>query len=268
MRKLFCALLACMLLAGCLAAAEDGELRAVFYDVGKADAILLYTDAAAVLIDAGKNKAGKGIVEDLAARGIDRLDFMIVTHFDKDHVGGADAVVAGIPVGRVLEPDYRGDSKQLTQYREALSEAGIEAEALSENLSFALDGLYFEIDVANRDFYGEDEENDFSLVVRLRHGGVRFLFAADAENTRLAELIDEGGLSSDVLKVPHHGNYEKLSALFFEAVSPEYAVITSDEKEPEDPRVVTALQIAGAKVLLTREGTVELLSDGIEIELL
>ena len=263
MRKLLSALLLCALLSGCAHASGEGELRAVFYNVGKADAILLYTDGAAVLIDAGKNKAGGTILSDLAARGVERLDFLIVTHFDKDHVGGADAILKGIPVGRVLEPDYPGDSKQLTQYREALSEAGIEAEALAENLSFELDGLKFDIDVANADFYGENEENDFSLVVRLTHGNVRFLFAADAEEARLAELIDEGDLAADVLKVPHHGNYDKLSALFFEAVSPEFAVITSDEKEPEDPRAVTALEIVGAEVLLTREGTVEVISDGI-----
>ena len=266
MRKILSALVLCALLAGCAAAAEDGELTAVFYDVGKADAILLYTENAAVLIDAGKNKAGQQILDDLAARGIEKLDFLIVTHFDKDHVGGADAIVKGIPVARALEPAYRGDSKQLTQYREALQEAGIEADALSENLSFELDGLRFDVDVANADFYGEDEENDFSLVVRLSHGGVRFLFAGDAEGTRLAELIDEGDLASDVLKVPHHGNHEKLSALFFESVSPEYAIITSDEKEPEDERVVTALQIAGAEVLLTRNGTIELISDGISVK--
>ena len=63
--------------------------------------------------------------------------------------------------------------------------------------------------MANEDDYGEDEENDFSLVVRLTHGDVRFLFAGDAENARLAELLDEGDLASDVLKVPHHGRYAR-----------------------------------------------------------
>ena len=59
-----------------------------------------------------------------------------------------------------------------------------------------------------------------------------------------------------------------MSALFFGSVSPEYAIITSDEKEPEDERVVTALQIAGAEVLLTRNGTIELISDGISVSML
>ena len=98
--------------------------------------------------------------------------------------------------------------------------------------------------------------------MRLTHGNASFLFAGDAENARLAELLDEGNLASDVLKVPHHGRYADLSAAFFAAVSPQYAVITSDEDGPEDPETVLALQAAGAEVLLTRTGTVELASDG------
>ena len=198
MRKLLCALCAlCLLLAGCAGGEAADELTAVFFNVGKADAILLYNGEMAVLIDAGENGDGKDV-----------------------------------------------------------------AEALCQNTSFTLGGCEFSIDVANRDDYGEDEENDFSLVVRLTHGEVRFLFAGDAENARLAELLDEGDLSSDVLKVPHHGRYADLSAAFFAVVSPQYAVITSDEDDPEDPETVRALEAAGAQVLFTREGTVTLVSDG------
>ena len=266
MKKLLCMLLlACLALTGCAAESADtggDELTAVFLDVGKADAILLYNGEMAALIDAGENDDGDAVVEAIRARGIERLDLMIITHFDKDHVGGADKVLEQIEVARVLEPDYEKDSKQVRQYREALAAAGVEAEALTENVEFTLGGCSFAIDVANKADYGEDEENDFSLVVRLTHGNVRFLFAGDAENARLAELLDEGDLASDVLKVPHHGRYADLSAVFFAAVSPQYAVITSDEDDPEDPETVRALEAAGAQVLFTREGTVTLVSDG------
>ena len=267
MKKLACAMILalCVCATGCRAAQNDGEMTAVFFDVGKADAILLQTDEMAVLVDAGENKSGDEVVEALRERGVTHLDAMIVTHFDKDHVGGADKVLEGVEVERVFEPDYAKDSKQFRQYREALAQAGIEAQTLSENVAFELGGCSFSIDVANEDDYGADEENDFSLVVRLTHGEVRFLFAGDAENARLAELLDEGGLASDVLKVPHHGRYADLSAAFFAAVSPQYAVITSDEDDPEDPETVRALEAAGAQVLFTREGTVTLVSDGVGV---
>ena len=229
----------CLTMCGCAASgAEEDTL----------------TEDAAVLVDAGVNKSGEDIVADLHARGIERLDALIITHFDKDHVGGADKVIEGVEIARVLEPDYEKDSKQFRQYREALDEAGLQAEAFAENVEFALDGCNFAIDVANASDYGEDEENDFSLVVRVTHGAVRFLLAGDAENA--------GDLQSDVLKTPHHGRYAALSAAFFQAVSPEYAVITSDAEDLEDAETVYALELAGARVLLTREGTVEMTSNG------
>ena len=96
MKKLLCMLLlACLALTGCAAESADAggdELTAVFLDVGKADAILLYNGEMAALIDAGENDDGDAVVEAIRARGIERLDLMIITHFDKDHVGGADKV--------------------------------------------------------------------------------------------------------------------------------------------------------------------------------
>ena len=151
MRKLLCALCAlCLLLAGCAGGEAADELTAVFFNVGKADAILLYNGEMAVLIDAGENGDGKDVAEAIRARGIERLDLLIITHFDKDHVGGADKILENIEVGRVLEPDYDKDSKQYRQYREALEEQGVGAEALCENTSFTLGGCEFSIDVANR----------------------------------------------------------------------------------------------------------------------
>ena len=162
MRKLLCALIAlCLLLAGCAGGETANELTAVFFDVGKADAILLYNGEMAVLIDAGENGDGKDVAEAIRARGIERLDLLIITHFDKDHVGGADKILENIEVARVLEPDYAKDSRQYRQYREALEEQGVAAEALSENTSFTLGGCKFSIDVANEDDYGKDEKTTF-----------------------------------------------------------------------------------------------------------
>ena len=85
-----------------------------------------------------------------ARGGIERLDLLIITHFDKDHVGGADKILENIEVARVLEPDYDKDSKQYRQYCEALEEQGVAAEALCETRPSPLGGCEFSIDVANR----------------------------------------------------------------------------------------------------------------------
>ena len=264
--KMLASLLALFIALPAHSVASTRTLDVVFLKAGKADAIILFTENSTVLIDTGKNKMGDEIVTLLQSRGIERIDIMLITHFDKDHVGGADKVLEALPVDTVYEPNYFSDSKQFLQYKEALANApGVEAISLEQNIAFELDGVQYFIDVANRDYYGEDEENDFSLVTSVRYDQIRFLFTGDAENDRLGELIQEGDLTHDVLKVPHHGRSEKLSEAFFRAVNPRYAIITSDEKNLEDASVVYALKTQGTEVYLTREGAITFTTDGKSI---
>jgi len=266
MRRWLLSMLMILLITPAIAETPLAEISIHFFDAGKADAFLLKTPDSTVLIDTGKNKMGKEIVSYLEDHGIETIDVLFITHFDKDHVGGADKVLESVSVGTVYEPAYVSDSKQYQQYREMISELQVPLVTLSQNMSFELDGVIYDIDVANQSYYGEDEENDFSLVISIRYGETSFLFAGDAENPRLAELLAEGIGHYDVLKVPHHGKSEKWSAAFFEAVSPRYAVITSDEEEPEETGVVHALKQYG-EVFLTRFGPVTCMSDGRSIRM-
>ena len=264
--KMIALLLVLLMTLPANSAASARNLEVVFLEAGKADAIVLMTEKSTVLIDTGKNKMGDEIVSYLQSRGIERLEIMIITHFDKDHVGGADKVLEAFPVDMVYEPNYDSDSNQFLQYKEALlnaPETGLLS--LAQNIAFELDGVQYFIDVANRNYYGEDEENDFSLVTSAQYGQIRFLFAGDAENDRLGELLQEGDLTHDVLKIPHHGVAEELSATFFQAVNPRYAVITSDEKNLEDASVVYALETQGTEVYLTRQGAITFTTDGANI---
>ena len=248
-------------------AREESEwLEVVFLDVGKADAAVLLTEHSVVVIDTGKNKTGEDLVDFLRSRGVSHIDVMIITHFDKDHVGGADKVLEAFSVGTVYECAWEKDSKQVRQYRDALESQGIQPVVLAEDVAFAIDGAQYAVDAAQYSYTGENASNDMSLVVRVEYGQTSFLFAADAENDRLFELLEEGDLASDVLKVPHHGGYEALSSAFFQAVSPEYAVITSDAENPEDETVVHILSSLGATVYLTRLGSVTMVSDGENLD--
>ncbi len=266
MRKLLCLIAVMALLLPALGEETEPVAEVLFMNAGKADAAVILTPGSTVVIDTGTNKAGKQLASFLVERGIDRVDVMIITHFDKDHVGGADQVLKALPVALVIEPDYAKESKQRSDYLAALaSSPETRIETLAENASFELDGLHYDIDVANAAYYGEDEENDFSLVTRVIAGQVSFLFAGDVESMRMAELLREGSLKSDVLKVPHHGREDKLSDNFFDAVSPSLAVITSDLEDPEDEAVLRLLREIGAEVRLTREGAVCVLTDGKSI---
>lgn len=267
MKKAF-ALLAALALLLLAAAAQAGGLRVDFYDMGKADAMLITTpDGVRILIDCGTNKGGKALAERFEREGIDAIDTLIITHYDKDHVGGADKILESVDVRQVIMPVYDKESKQHTQFMEALEALpGIAAYPMEIRSDMTLrsgDGVTLHVTAAHRSSYGADEENDFSLAVRLTYGQTRFLFAGDAEAPRQLELLEEGDVACDVLKVPYHGRLVSASESFLTQAGPKIAYITDSEEEPASEALVALLERLGAAVYCAREdGDVTVISDG------
>ena len=247
--------------------ADVSPLEVYFFDAGKADAILLTTANTAVLIDTREKGFGKTILADLEEKGVSKLDYLIVTHFDQDHVGGAAKVLESITVGTVLQSNQPKDSKEYDNYVDALNTAGIVPVTVRETYEFTQDGVAYTVDPPRKSKYNEDESNNSSLIVSVVNGGNRFLFTGDAQTERLAEFLDTDRTSYDVLKLPHHGQDEPLLDPLLKSTKPSYVVITSSDDEPESEMVVRALEQAGIRILLTREGSVTLESDGTEVRL-
>lgn len=255
------------LLGGCEKkgfSADAGEtIKITFFDVGKGDAILIETENTNMLIDAGYDNTSQVILDYLDQQEKSSLDYMVITHFDKDHVGGADRVLEALTVDRILQPDYESDSDQYLEYQEALAIAGQQPELVTDSRILSFDGVECLIYPPQKQEYKE-EDNDFSLVISMTYKEQRFLFAGDSEKERLDELLSQSEfeLKHDLLKVPHHGRKGKNSEEFLEAVSPEAAIITCSEEEPGDDKVRKILKQAGAQIFLTSEGTVTCVSDG------
>ena len=108
-RVLLCLLLFALLcpLVACGRKPETGDLTGVFMNVGKADAILLYTADTTVLIDTGYADSFSTVEKVLKREGKRRIDYLILTHYDKDHIGGAPAVLDRFEVGRCCFPTLR-----------------------------------------------------------------------------------------------------------------------------------------------------------------
>ncbi len=247
---------------------ENPGVKVTFFDVGKGDAILIETREYTLLIDAGYDKT-YGVIRDyLAKQEIEKLDYLVITHFDKDHVGGADRVVSEFEVGEILQPDYASDGGQYQEYRAVLEEKKLQPVLVTESMQFSLDGADFYIYPPQKKTY-EEEDNDFSLTVSMAYGERSFLFAGDCEEERLDELLlqTEFDLSHDVLKVPHHGKKEDNSREFLERVAPEAAVITCSSEEPASKKLCNMLDELGTQVYLTSDGTVTCLCDGKNLEM-
>lgn len=239
-------------LAHFTAALPADALHVHVISVGKADAILLESPEAAVLVDCGTADAAQEILNYLDARGIGRLDAVWISHPDDDHSGGLSKIAQSLPVGEVVESASAESAAGSASLPEALP---VRRTAAGER--FAYGGMLFEVLGPLEDYA---ETNDSSVVFRLQYGDFSMLFCGDIEETAEQALLKSGApLRADVLKVAHHGSNTSTSAALLEAVRPRYAVISSGEDRNLLPRnaVLKRLDTAGAEVFRTdTDGTV------------
>ena len=244
-------------------AKEKGpELEVYFFAAGKADAILLRTEKSAVLIDCGKKGFGQTILEELNARGITRIDYLIITHFDQDHVGGAAKVINSIPVGCVVQNDRPGNSEAYEKYLRALDKAKVKPFTVNDPLTFVLDGVGFTVDPPQKDSYKHDNSNNSSLIVTVSCGGKTLLFMGDVQTERLTEFISTKAIDCDLLKLPHHGGADMEMEELITATMPEYAVICCSREEPDTTSSMQILREYGVSTFMTSEAPVQVTCDG------
>ncbi len=263
-RVIIIALLAVILLCGCAEEVTVPKLEIIFFDVGKADSFFMQCDGETMLMDAGKEDDGAYVAEQLRKMGIQTIDHFVITHFDKDHVGGAAQIINEFDVKNVYQPEYMKESDETAAYVTALEHNGAEAIIITESHTLFLGGALLQLNNATVE-YDYDPSNNSSLITAIRHGDINLLFTGDIEKERIKDWLNRHvhvEVDYDFLKVPHHGKYEKILPEFFEKVNAEYAVITSSNKNPEEIETLEALKDAGVKYYLTKNGEIYLESNG------
>lgn len=243
---------------------EYTKLNLYFLDVGKADAILIQSKNDVILIDTGEEENGPQVVEKLEKLGITKINYMIITHFDKDHVGGAALIMDTFPIDKILVPDYVGFNKAYGKFTKALAKTNQHTTPVGENISFTVNDVKFELlGSKNTSIYEQNkDDNNSSLVTYITHGNNVFLMAGDIQKDRMDEMIQEGVLEATVLKVPHHGEAEDNSKEFLEKVNATYAVITDSKKNPASDSTLDWFGQRNTTVYETRYGEVDCQSDG------
>lgn len=261
---LFLALLMILLTLQGLAQEQPGVLNIRIFKVGKADAFLLRTANHAVLIDAGEEDDAQEIMEYLVEKGIDALDLLILTHFDKRNIGGAPELLQSFGVNKVMLPGYQRDGALMNLLLLVLDNQT--AQTVTEQTSFEFDGVSFTLYPALQLQYLEDQDNDFSLVVSVTHGENSFLFSGDIMSERIEEMIQNNLLAPHtVIKMPCHGqNIEGLDKLL-DAVSPEIAIIPASLKNPPAGAMLLNLEHRGIRWYSPMYGSITLTSDGYQV---
>lgn len=258
-----------------------------FIDVGQGDCTLITTPSGMnILVDGGgtvsfrKPKDAwrirkvpyevgeKTVVPLLKKRGIHKLDIVIMTHADQDHIGGLQAVLSHFPVRALVMNGSLSHSKTLTKLMETSLVKNIPIYSAYRGMGLSLDHLT-SIDFVYPEAKKDEtlpiikDQNHESIVFYLMMDGVQFLFTGDMDIAAENEIMALGrfsptsqsiSLQADILKVAHHGSKTSTSSSWLKAVNPKFSVISVGSKNSYGhpfPNVLQQIHKQGAQVYRT-----------------
>lgn len=247
--------------------ATDNKLRVIFLDVGQGSSQLIISPSGkTMLIDAGNNDQEQNMIHYLQQYGVDRLDIIIGTHPDADHIGGLDRVIDRIEVGEIYMPRIQSNTKTFESLLKSISNKGLKVKNAKSGLTLNWDEQVTVNMIAPVNT--TDDKNNMSAVIKVTYGNTSFLLTGDAERESEADMLASGvDLQADVMLVGHHGSKSSTTAAFLKQVKPKYGVIQVGENSYGHPKqtILDRLNKAGVEVYRNDlHGTVEIESDGQE----
>jgi len=247
---------------------SSGTMNVSFIDVGKGDCILVQADDAAVLIDTGFDDTADEVVAYLHEQGVNRLRGVVITHYDRDHVGGLNAIGKAINIDTVFLPGYEGADKNYRTAMTAIENLGVPALPVTEVQTLELNEAELTILPTALSYIpgsngDEGNDNDLSLVVTLIFRDDSFLFAGDLEKKGIAAYLKNSQGHFDVLKMPHHGQKNSNTDDLLDEVQPTFVIVTDDPSSPADRKTLNLIEDVGAETYRTStDGTIVITSDG------
>lgn len=238
-----------------------------FLDVGEGLSVLVRSGEHTLLYDGGDRGASSFVVSYLQNQGITKLDYVVASHYDADHLNGLIGALHAFSVDTVLGPDYVHSSATYHSFLRALEEKNLAVIHPAVGDIYSLGDASFTILAPERI---TDEPNNNSIAIRLVNGQNSFLLSGDAQSESEDDMCRSGlTLHSDVICPGHHGSGDATSKQFLDYTQPSWAVISvgadNDYGHPHQ-ETLRRLSDAGVTVLRTDElGTIVFLSDGTDI---
>ena len=250
-------------------AVHDGKMEVHFIDIGQGASQVIMTPSGKVMVlDGGNNDDEERMVAYLNKLGVKKIDILIGTHPDADHIGGIDAVIDAFDIGRIYMPKVQKNTETFQSVLRSIQAKSLKVTTAKAGIKLDL-GSGVSADMIGP-ISANPNHNEMSAIVRIVYGKHSFLLTADAGFPAEEDLLASGTeLKSTVLLVGHHGSDHSSSTPFLKAVRPDYAVIQVGENNYGHPRetVLSRLAEVNAKILRNDlDGTIIFTTNGAELK--
>ena len=239
-----------------------------FIDVGQGEAILIALPEKTMLIDAGPTGSAPKIAQVLQELGRNKIDYLVATHPDEDHIGGMADVISNTQIGTIYAPNKTNNTATYRKFLTAIQNNNLQitlAEAgtiIDQTDSYKLEILWPKKDA------NFPETNDYSIIIKLTVGNKTFLFTGDAPTNA---ILDSNPGHIDVLKLSHHGSRTGTNEQLVRRLSPTYAVLSyalDNSYGHPMQSVLNALHKHSVEVWGTgANGTITITCDGTTIDI-
>ena len=230
-------------------------------DVGQGDALVVRSLGKVAVVDVGRED--RPIDACLQKLGVRRIDLLVLTHFDMDHIGGLRGAIDGRHVALTLISPFKDERWGATGTNLVLSQAGIRTLAVEKNMTGLLGEFNWQVLAPNRNAEGSEDSNDASIVMLWRGPKFNLITMADlGEKGQMRIASDKGWWSASsiqslplIMKVSHHGSADQFGELI-EALRPDLSLISvglNNSYGHPTTRTLSLLSSVGSHIYRTDE---------------
>lgn len=251
----------------------EDKISLAFIDVGQGSGTTIISGHKAIIIDCGgTNKPGETMTKYLNERGVDEIEFVILSHLHDDHVNGFDELCEAFNIKEIIIPYTEGDASIYLEVIDLAEKEGAELTILEEDNSLDFKGVSIKL-LTKHFIETASDQNENSIVCITKFGNFSSMLTGDITSEaekRLLENYTINELRVSVLGVPHHGSRYSSCTEFLAAVRPEYSIISVGKNSYGHPanEVIERLEKYGVIISTQINGTVEFITDGTGAEVI